>query len=247
MRLKVLGSSSSGNCYLIEASNKDKLILDAGVNFKNVQKELNFNFDGIQGVLITHEHMDHLKYAPDFALYGINIYASAGTLKKLNLKGHRFKVIKALKQFEIGNFIILPFDTQHDAAEPLGFLIQYKPTKEKLLYATDTYYIKYKFSKLNYLLLECNYNKEIAKENVENGVINKTRYSRLLESHFSLENVIKFLNSNDLKYAKNIILCHLSNDNSNQEIMRNTVYKQTGIPTAVAQPGLDMELKLYPF
>ena len=247
MRLKVLGSSSSGNCYLIEASNKDKLILDAGVNFKNVQKELNFNFDGIQGVLITHEHMDHLKYAPDFALYGINIYASAGTLKKLNLKGHRFKVIKALKQFEIGNFIILPFDTQHDAAEPLGFLIQYKPTKEKLLYATDTYYIKYKFSKLNYLLLECNYNKEIAKENVENGIINKTRYSRLLESHFSLENVIKFLNSNDLKYAKNIILCHLSNDNSNQEIMRNTVYKQTGIPTAVAQPGLDMELKLYPF
>ena len=247
MKLKVLGSSSSGNCYLIEASNKDKLILDAGVNFKNVQKELNFNFDGIQGVLITHEHMDHLKYAPDFALYGINIYASAGTLKKLNLKGHRFKVIKALKQFEIGNFIILPFDTQHDAAEPLGFLIQYKPTKEKLLYATDTYYIKYKFSKLNYLLLECNYNKEIAKENVENGVINKTRYSRLLESHFSLENVIKFLNSNDLKYAKNIILCHLSNDNSNQEIMRNTVYKQTGIPTAVAQPGLDMKLKLYPF
>ena len=67
MRLKVLGSSSAGNCYLIEA-NKDKLILDAGINFKEVQKELRFNFEGIQGVLITHEHMDHLKYAPNFAL-----------------------------------------------------------------------------------------------------------------------------------------------------------------------------------
>ena len=157
MKLKVLGSSSSGNCYLIEANEKEKLILDAGVNFKNVQKELNFNFSGINGVLITHEHMDHLKYATNFALYGMDIYASAGTFEKQHLKGHRFHVVKALKQFEIGNFIILPFDTQHDAAEPLGFLIQYKPTGEKLLYATDTYYIKYKFNKLNYLLLECNY------------------------------------------------------------------------------------------
>ncbi len=246
MNLKVLGSSSSGNCYLIEVNN-EKLILDAGVNFKIVQKELNFNFNGIEGVLITHEHMDHLKYASNFALYGINIYASAGTFKKLNLVGHRFKVIKALQQFEIGNFIILPFDIQHDAAEPLGFLIQYKPTGEKLIYATDTYYIKYKFNKLNYLLLECNYNKKIAKENAKNGVINKTRYSRLLESHFSLENVIKFLKSNDLSYAKNIVLCHLSDTNSNQDIMLNEVYAATKIKTAVAKPGLNLELKLYPF
>lgn len=247
MKLKVLGSSSSGNCYLIEASQNDKLILDAGINFKDVQKELNFNFKGIQGVLVTHEHMDHLKYAPNFALNGIDIYASQGTFNRLNLKGHRFKIIKALQQFSIGNFIILPFDTQHDAAEPLGFLIQYKPTGEKLLYATDTYYIKYKFSKLNYLLLECNYNKEIAKENAVDGIINKTRYTRLLESHFSLENVLKFLQSNDLTYTKNIILCHLSNDNSNEEIMKSAVYKQTGVSTTIARPGLNMELKLYPF
>lgn len=128
-----------------------------------------------------------------------------------------------------------------------GFLIQYKPTREKLLYATDTYYIKYKFSKLNYLLLECNYNKEIAKENTQNGVINKTRYSRLLESHFSLENVLKFLKSNDLSYTKNIVLCHLSDANSNENIMQSEVYEQTGIPTTIAKPGLNLELKLYPF
>lgn len=247
MNLKVLGSSSSGNCYLIEANDNEKLILDAGVNFKIVQKELNFNFNGIKAVLITHEHMDHLKYATNFALYGIDIYASAGTFKKQNLVGHRFKIIKALQQFEIGNFKILPFDTQHDAEEPLGFLIQHKITGEKLLYATDTYYIKYKFNRLNYLLLECNYNQEIAKENVRNGVINKTRYTRLLESHFSLENVIKFLKSNDLSFAKHIVLCHLSDTNSNQDIMQSKVYEETNINTTIARPGLNLELKLYPF
>ena len=119
MKLKVLGSSSSGNCYLIEASQADKLILDAGINFKEVQKQLEYNFRGIKGVLVTHEHMDHLKYATNFALNGIDVYASEGTFKKLELTGHRFKIIKALQQFEIGNFKILPFDTQHDAAEPL--------------------------------------------------------------------------------------------------------------------------------
>lgn len=247
MKLKVLGSSSSGNCYLIEINQNEKLILDAGVNFKEVQKELNFNFNGIQGVLITHEHMDHLKYAPNFALNGIDVYASAGTFQKLNLKGHRFKIIRELEQFSIGNFIILPFDTQHDAVEPLGFLIQYKPTGEKLLYATDTYYIKYKFNKLNYLLIECNYNKETAKQNSKNGVINKTRYSRLLESHFSLENVLMFLKSNDLSHTKNIVLCHLSDTNSDQEIMQKRVYEETNIKTTIAAPGLNLDLELYPF
>ena len=118
LKLKVLGSSSSGNCYLIENENS-KLILDAGVNFKDVQKALNFDFKSVQGVLVTHEHMDHLKYAPNFAMNGVDVYASAGTFLKLDLKGHRFKVVQALQQFTIGDFTILPFDTQHDAAEPL--------------------------------------------------------------------------------------------------------------------------------
>ena len=125
------------------------MILDAGVDFKEVQKALNFNFRNVLGVLVTHEHKDHCKYLTNFALNGINIYASAGTFEKLNLKGHRFISVKKLQQFNIGDFIILPFDTQHDAQEPLGFLIQYKPTGEKLLYATDTYYIKY-----NYLFIQ---------------------------------------------------------------------------------------------
>ena len=63
----MLGSSSKGNCYLLEYKNQ-VLILDAGVSFKEVQKALNFNIEKVVGVLITHEHMDHLKYATDFAL-----------------------------------------------------------------------------------------------------------------------------------------------------------------------------------
>lgn len=246
MQLKILGSSSKGNCYLIETKT-EKLILDAGVNFKTVQQEMNFNFDSLVGVLITHEHMDHFRYAKSFAEYGINVYASKGTFESQNIQGHRFKIIQALKQFTIGNFIVLPFDTEHDATEPLGFLIQYIPTGEKILYATDTYYIKYKFNKLNYLLLECNYIKEIAKKNEKIGAINKSLYMRLLESHFSLENLIDFLKANDLTETRQIVLCHLSDTNADENVMVDTVYNATHINTIAAYPGLNIDLSLRPF
>lgn len=191
--------------------------------------------------------MDHIKYAKDFAENGIDIYASEGTLNALELQGHRYKRIKALQQFNIGDFTILPFDTEHDAIEPLGFLIQYNPTKERLLYATDTYYIKYKFKELNYIMIECNYIKEIARKNMREGTINKSRYARLLESHMSLENLLEFLKSNDLRHVQNIILCHLSDTNSNAETMKNEVFKMTGIETIIADKNLITELKKYPF
>ncbi len=191
--------------------------------------------------------MDHIKYAKDFAENGIDIYASEGTLNALELQGHRYKRIKALQQFNIGDFTILPFNTEHDAIEPLGFLIQYNPTKERLLYATDTYYIKYKFKELNYIMIECNYIKEIARKNMREGTINKSRYARLLESHMSLENLLEFLKSNDLRHVQNIILCHLSDTNSNAETMKNEVFKMTGIETIIADKNLITELKKYPF
>ena len=191
--------------------------------------------------------MDHIKYAKEFAENGINIYASEGTFNALKLQGHRYKMIKALQQFNIGNFIILPFETQHDAVEPLGFLIQHKITGEKLLYATDTYYIKYKFKELNYIMIECNYIKEIARRNIQNGTINKSRYTRLLESHMSLENLLEFLKSNDLRHVQKIILCHLSDTNSNAETMKNNVFEMTGIETIIADKNLITELKKYPF
>ncbi len=80
-----------------------------------------------------------------------------------------------------------------------------------------------------------------------NGTINKTRYSRLLESHMSLENLLKFLQANDLSNVKNIVLCHLSDTNSDEKVMKNKVYELTKIETTIAAPGLDLELKLYPF
>lgn len=212
-----------------------------------MQKALNFDFRNVLGVLITHSHQDHCKYVTNFALNGIDIYSSKETFEQLKLKGHRFKEIKALEQFKLDNFLIKSLPTEHDCEGSLAFIVYDKLSKEKLLYATDTYYLRYTVPNLNYILIECNYISEMSKENVEGKKIDRMMYQRLLESHFSLNNVVNFLKANDLRNTRKIILCHLSNRNSDEKIMQETVQNVTNIETIIAKPNINVDLELYPF
>lgn len=245
MKLQILGSSSKGNCYLLHGS-KSILMLECGVHIKEIKKALNFNLTNVCGCLCTHEHKDHSKSARDMLSNGIDFYASKGTIDGIKVQGHRVNIVKAEKQFKIDEFLILPFETKHDAIEPSGFLIQDTNTKEKLLFATDTFYIKYKFKGLNYIMVECNYIKEILDENIELGLIPQSLQIRLLKSHFSLDNVKEFLKANDLSKARKIILLHLSDGNSDAERMKSEVEELTGIETVIAEKGT-VELELFPF
>lgn len=56
MRLKCLGSSSAGNCYLLTSDSRETLILDCGVPIMDIKKGLNWNIRGISGVIISHSH-----------------------------------------------------------------------------------------------------------------------------------------------------------------------------------------------
>jgi len=164
---------------------------------------------------------------------GIDCYMSAGTAEALGISGHRLNIIKAKQQFRIGTWTILPFDTQHDAAEPLGFLLA-NQDGDKLLYATDTYYIRYKFHGLTHIMVECNYAADILKTNVKAGLVEPALKSRILKSHFSLENVKEFLKANDLGKVQGIWLLHLSDGNSDAERFRREVMELTGKPTYIA-------------
>jgi len=158
---------------------------------------------------------------------------SRGTAEALGLSGHRLHIIKAKQQFRIGTWTILPFETQHDAAEPLGFLLA-NQAGEKCLYLSDTMYCKYRFHGLTHVAIECNYSLDILKRNVEAGVVPKELKGRILKSHFSLENVKKFLQANDLSKVQEIWLLHLSEQNSCEKRFKEEVQKITGKPTYIA-------------
>lgn len=238
MKLKVLGSGSSGNCYLLQGE-KETLIIECGLPYKTILKGLDFNLNNVVGCLVSHEHKDHSKAVNDLIKNGIDIYTSKGTAGECEVAGHRIKILESEKAIKIGEFIILPFETQHDAVEPLGFLITHKEMGT-LLFATDTYYLKYKFSGLNHILIECNYSSEILKEKE----LPKSLKARIVKSHFELENVKDFLRATDLKEVREIVLIHLSDGNSNSAEFKTDIEKLTGKPTYIADKGLTLELSL---
>jgi phosphoribosyl 1,2-cyclic phosphodiesterase len=235
MDIKVLASGSTGNCYKI-SDGETALILECGIPLKEIEKGLAFALRDIQGCLVTHEHKDHSKAILDVMKASVDVYTSEGTIKTLSLnQSHRLHVIKALQQFYIGTWTILPFSTEHDATEPLGFLLYSNLTHEKLLFATDTYYVRYKFTGLTHTMIECNYSADVLNNNLSAGLLDEQRKRRIMKSHFELSNVIGFLKANDLSSVNSIYLIHLSEQNSNADYFKKRVMAATGIPTYVAE------------
>lgn len=226
IEIKTLATGSKGNCYYI-TDGQTPLLLEAGIRFKDIQRKLNFQTHSIKGCLITHEHKDHCAGLPEALKSGIDCYLSPGTKEALGIQHHRLKAIENKKQFTIGTWTVLPFDVQHDVSEPFGFLLV-NEAGDKLLFATDTYYIKYKFQGLTHMMVECNYSQKILDENILSGRTPKVLRKRLMHSHFSLENMKEFLKANDLTQLEEIWLLHLSDSNSNEELFRKEVAELTG-------------------
>jgi phosphoribosyl 1,2-cyclic phosphodiesterase len=230
--IEALASGSKGNAYRI-TDGQTLLLLECGIPYREIQKGFDFHMSDVAGCLITHEHGDHSKSAKDVMKGAVDLYASEGTFQALRLSGHHIKRIRAREQFQLGTWTILPFDVEHDVSEPLGYLIT-NQIGEKLLFATDTYYIKYKFQSLTHIMVEANYSLEILNENIKAGRVPGVMKRRLLRSHFSLEHVKEFLHANDLSVVQEIWLLHLSDNNSNAEQFKKEIMELTGKPVYIA-------------
>lgn len=231
MEIKSFASSSKGNSYIIKYKNTC-IILECGLPFKDIKKEV----DGCDAyVLLSHEHQDHAKYVETYLKMGIDVYTSNGTKnalieknsklsKYINFKSCYEKFIISFKEF-----YIYAFSTQHDSREPFGFYIKNYETKECVLFATDTYYIKQRFSRIDYLMIECNYSKDLLEKDL---YISKAQKIRLLQSHFEIENVKNFIKNNN-KFLKEIYLLHLSSKHSNSKQFKEEIERISGVPTFI--------------
>ena len=227
---RTIESNSTANAYFI-SDGRTPILIECGVRFRELQKALNFKIASLAGCLLSHEHMDHAKEVKNLIKSGIDIYTSSGTAKALGISGHRVKVIRSMKQFNIETWAVLPFDTVHDCSEPLGFLLS--SGEDKILFATDTAYLTYRYAGLTHVMIECNYQADILASNVANGTVSRAQRDRLLWSHFNLNNIINMLKANDLSKLREIYLMHLSNNNSDATYIKRTISKITGKPVYV--------------
>ena len=229
MKIEVIASGSKGNCYKV--NNEDTtLLIECGIPYKKIQQALNFKTTDIDGVLVSHEHIDHAKACKDLLKAGVNLYMTKGTKEALKLESHRVKWFKnfgdSYCDVNIGSFIVKPFKTIHDAKEPVGFVIYDSISKEELVFITDTQYSIYNFSP-DYFMLEVNYVTESINKSES---INPDLRARIKKTHMSLDTAINLLERSDLSNLKEVYVIHLSDLNSDAELIKERLQELTGVP-----------------
>ena len=246
MKLKVIGTGSQGNAYLLETE-QEALLIECGVNIKEIKKAIDFNVYKIAGCIVTHEHGDHCKSINDVLNLGIDTYSGTKTwMQILPKNSSRVKMVSHKETVQIGGFKVMAFDVKHDAVEPLGYLIEHEECG-KVLFLTDTYYCKYTFPGLNNILIEANYSKSIIDKKYGPDSDKEFLRNRILKSHFSLENCVDMLKANDLSAVNNIVLIHLSDTNSNEKQFQQEVFEATQKNVTVASNGMVINFNKTPF
>ena len=233
MDVTVLASGSAGNCYHI-SDGKTRLLLDAGIPIRRIRIGCKFRLHQVSGCLVTHCHGDHSKAVKDLLCACVPVYLPEGEAQALSLTAagrplhYPRKEADGYGAFPIGTFRILPFRVEHDTPEPVGYLIGSVATGEKLLYFTDTFYLRYRFTGLTHIIGECNYDDETLWEQYGAGDTPAVRAKRLFSSHMSLKNFLTFLDNTDTDRLRQIYICHMSDSHGNEARIREQVQRKTG-------------------
>lgn len=210
MRIDAIASSSHGNLYIV--SDRDtRILLECGLSRRKIIKAVGADLSRVLGVLVTHSHSDHSKSVGDLVAEGMKVYMSEGTGEALELEG--YIPIADREQFEIGTLGIVPFAVFHDAADPLGFLIQSRVDGDTLAFATDTVNLAYRFPGVNILAIEANYDKNILERSEK---LPEKVKKRIGNAHMEIRTLCAYLQSLDLSKCREIHLLHLSDSMSRE-------------------------------
>ncbi len=227
-----IASGSSGNCIFVGTAEAN-ILVDAGISCKRIVdglKSIDIDISDISGILITHEHSDHIQGVPILARkYGIDIYGTRDTLKyiydkeKGNLGESRLVEIVPDADFEIGDAVIHPFSISHDAADPVSYRIE--SDGKVFAIATDLgYYDDYvvkNLSEADGIYLEANHD-------VNMLMVGGYPYHlkmRIIgpKGHLSNEAAADLLVRVGCDRLKAVLLAHLSKENNYAELAYETV------------------------
>ncbi len=233
MRFCSIASGSSGNCIYI-GSEHSHLLVDTGISKKRIEEglaKLEIHGEELQGILITHEHSDHIQGLGVFSRrYGIPIYATKGTIQGIlecrtlgDIPEGLFHEIRADEPFDVGEITVAPFVISHDAKEPTGYRMEHN--NKSIAIATDlgvyNDYIVQHLQGLDGILLEANHDVHM----LEVGPYPYPLKRRVLSDKGHLSNELSGRLLCDIlhKNLKHIVLGHLSKDNNYEELAKETV------------------------
>lgn len=224
-----LGSGSSGNCCYI-GSRREGIIIDAGLRADHIEVTLKangINLRAVKGLLLTHDHTDHVKFAYNFLRNNkhVRLFCTNRVLNGLlrrhsisrRIKDYHIPIFKEIP-FKIGEFEITAFDVPHDGSDNMGFSLEFD--SRHFVLATDLGAITdraYHYMSLaDYLVIESNYDLSM----LLRGSYPEYLKARIRNGHGHLDNAataqfLKEIASERLKY---VFLCHLSEENNLPEL-----------------------------
>lgn len=245
IKLKILGSGSSGNSYALIADNGEILAIEAGCKFMDFKKMIDWKISNVVGCIVTHEHLDHARYIKDFMQSGIPVYTAFETQSALEtITGERTIALSPNKSYQISSFTVVPFNVPHDTEiECYGYLIKHEEMG-KLLFLTDLEYCKYDFSsmKVEQIMVEANYSMDLVDRDEPN-------YEYRLRGHMSLDTTLKFISTNDNPALRNVVLIHLSDKSGYPALFKQKTEETVkyGANVYIAEKGLEVDMNLCPF
>ena len=233
MRLCSIASGSSGNCIYV-GSEATHLLVDVGISGKRTEsglQELGLSANEIDGILVTHEHADHISGLGIIARkYGIPIYATAGTIRAIRetgslgiLEEELFHEVQEDRKFTIKDLTVNPMHISHDAAQPVGYRISYGNKKVAVCTDLGAYndYTVECLKGMDALLLEANHDVNM----LQVGPYPYYLKQRILgdRGHLSNENSGRLLCRILHDGLKTVFLGHLSKENNLPELAFESV------------------------
>lgn len=238
-----LASGSSGNCYYL-ATDNNAILIDAGIGIRTIKKvfkEHGLSLGKVRGVLVTHDHADHIKAVGHLGeKYNIPVYSTEeihGGMRKSycmteKLSGEHIRFIRKNETFQLADFNVTCFEVPHDGTDNVGYCII---AEDKVFsFLTDIGHITPEAARFireaNYLIIEANYDETM----LQMGPYPPHLKARIAgpNGHLSNRELADYLAENFTDRLKYVWLCHLSKDNNHPELALKTVelaLKEKGI------------------
>ncbi|MFC4558452.1 MBL fold metallo-hydrolase [Virgibacillus kekensis] len=256
LRFSVLASGSTGNAFYIE-SEKEKLLVDAGLSGKQMDRlfgEVEVDPSELTGILVTHEHSDHIKGLGIIARkYNLPIYANEKTWKamensigKLTVDQKFYFGMEEVKTF--GDMDVESFGVSHDAAEPMFYT--FHQAGKKVALVTDLGYVSDRIKKTvedaDAYIFEANHDVSMLRMgrypwNVKRRILGDSGHVSNEDCGLALSDIIS-------NRTKRIYLAHLSQDNNMKDLARmsvDSVLKERGINLDLYDTDPKSPTKLY--